>query len=213
MVQKSHADEKIGTFSTDKKGGLVVVEYSQLTNEQRYLRDDADQLVHRLGSTGVNVASVKGLREVACTYPFIVHAARKRVWNVLDESGKSSETWWIKYETFLHECYRGFTSADWHPYFVMDAKRDGSFAPVKNLHWVDSPETARRDLMRLHASWLKFSGIEIPRYSDGFPLHGVEVDPMCAVDHMTAREVFQLASCSRRREGMRWYFFTNSQST
>ena len=79
MVQKSHADEKIGTFSTDKKGGLVVVEYSQLTNEQRYLRDDADQLVHRLGSTGVNVASVKGLREVACTYPFIVHAARKRV--------------------------------------------------------------------------------------------------------------------------------------
>jgi hypothetical protein len=51
---------------------------------------------------------------------------------------------------------------------------------VKNATGHDSPETARRDLMRKHARWLEACGIEVPRTASGELKHRIEIDPAFA---------------------------------
>ena len=72
---------------------------------------------------------------------------------------------------------------------VLEVERAEEFSPVKNATGEDSPATCRRDLCRLHASWVRAAGLALPP-PDGDGNHPVEVDPLCAEsqDEFLARE-------------------------
>jgi hypothetical protein len=63
---------------------------------------------------------------------------------------------------------------------------------VKNAEGEDSPETARRDLCRLHAGWARAAGLELPP-TDATGVHPVEVDPLLAEREQELVELAPLA--------------------
>ncbi|RMF77470.1 MAG: UDPGP type 1 family protein, partial [Planctomycetota bacterium] len=71
---------------------------------------------------------------------------------------------------------------------VMYTDRAEEFSPVKNGEGVDSPATARRDMLRRAARWLNAAGVEIECDGAGDPAYPVEISPAFALDADDLRE-------------------------
>jgi UDP-N-acetylglucosamine/UDP-N-acetylgalactosamine diphosphorylase len=64
----------------------------------------------------------------------------------------------------------------------MEVNRDEEFAPIKNPEGVDSPDSAREMMARLHGSWLEEAGVRLPR-DEADRLQGLlEISPLFALD-------------------------------
>jgi len=78
---------------------------------------------------------------------------------------------------------------------VLEVDRETEFAPVKNAEGANSPETSRRALIRLWASWLEAAGVEIPRDDGGDPEIPIEISPLIAdsaealAEYLEGREI------------------------
>ncbi|MCQ2101860.1 MAG: UDPGP type 1 family protein [Fibrobacter sp.] len=145
VVPKAGPNEKVGIFAfQNKKPG--VVEYSDLPEEYRDMRNADGSLTFDGGNIAVHLFKVEGLRKLQ-TSKLPWHTARKTVCNI--------EKCW-KFEQFLFDSFPQLGSM--LPFGVI---REEEFSPVKNAEGNDSPKTARIMIGTLHKEWLQKAHCEV----------------------------------------------------
>lgn len=175
VVAKRDAAEKVGVIGRID-GRLGCIEYSDLPEELREARDEAGRLLFRAGNIAAHLIErdfVEELTREGLELPW--HVARKRM-QCVGPDGSRREVEGAKFETFVFDAL-GRSPAS----VTLEVERGLEFSPVKNAEGEDSPATARRDLCRLYAGWVRAAGAELPA-PDEAGLHAVEVDPLLAED-------------------------------
>jgi UDP-N-acetylglucosamine/UDP-N-acetylgalactosamine diphosphorylase len=174
VVAKRDAAEKVGVIGRID-GRLGCIEYSDLPPELREARDERGMLRFRAGNIAMHVLDVDfvaALNEGGLQLPW--HVARKAIsaW----EDGRVVQKQGAKFETFVFDALGKAERS-----VTLEVDRREQFSPVKNASGEDSPDTARADLCRLHASWARAAGLPLPA-PDENGLHCVEIDPLIAED-------------------------------
>ena len=121
-IEKAYPEEKIGVFCR-KNGRPSVVEYTELSENMRYKRNDDGTLTYKEGTFVSFLFSVEALEKIA-KQDLEYHLAIK---NGL-----------YKFETFTFDAFKFFDDM-----LIMKVERDEEFAPIKNKEGIDSPETAK----------------------------------------------------------------------
>ena len=121
-VAKAYPEEKVGVYCK-RDGKPSIVEYIELTDEMRTLRNDAGDLCYGDANIISHLLSVDAIEKIS-NKELKYHVAIK---NNL-----------YKFEAFIFD---GFEFLD--DMLVMRVKREEEFAPIKNKEGVDSPETAK----------------------------------------------------------------------
>lgn len=160
VVRKEDPEEKVGVVARlDGRAG--VVEYTEIDEPSRNLRNDRGDLVYAAGNVATHVFDTGFIRRVArdaaTLLPF--HASAKKI-PTLDEDGHPitpDAPNGHKLERFVFDAL-GATDR----VLVLEASREEEYSPVKNAEGSDSPETARRDLCATYRAWLDAAGIAAP---------------------------------------------------
>ncbi len=183
VCAKRDPNEGLGVVVTSG-GKSRIVEYTELTPEQKNERRADGELRFKFGSVAIHVFSTDFLiREADAGLP--MHIAHKKV-PFVDEGGsviKPASPNAFKFEKFIFDAL-----ADARTTVNLAFDRQQEFSPVKNADGSDSPETCRKDLSRKWAWWLESAGIVIPFDRYGYPLHSIEVDP-CFADSPSAMKI------------------------
>jgi len=173
VVTKRDAGEKVGVLGR-VDGALSCIEYSDMPAELREARTASGELAYRAGNIAVHMLAVDFVEAVTrggLDLPW--HLARKKM-KVAAEDGALVERNGVKFETFVFDALARSEHS-----IVLEVERSEEFSPVKNASGEDSPASARRDLCRLHAGWVRAAGRALPP-PDAEGNHPVEVDPLCA---------------------------------
>lgn len=156
VVHKRSASEKVGIFAL-RAGKPGVVEYSDLPDSLRDLRNEHGELVFDGGNIATHLFRLDALRKLQ-DQPLPWHAAFKKVaW--CDEAGvihQPSEPNAWKFEQFLFDAFPILGTM-----LPVGVAREEEFAPVKNADGDDSPASARHMLGTLHREWLKAAGAPV----------------------------------------------------
>jgi len=158
----------------DVDGKTQIIEYSDMPADVAAMADDAGDLLHWAGSTAIHVFNRELLERLAGgehALPF--HKAHKQV-EFIDHDGQLQQPDKpnaYKFERFIFDALTQARKA-----LVLEADRAAEFSPVKNAAGADSPETARRDMIALHAGWLRRAGATFPEGA------AVEISPLFALD-------------------------------
>jgi UDP-N-acetylglucosamine/UDP-N-acetylgalactosamine diphosphorylase len=178
-VAKTDPDEKVGVFCS-VGDHLRVIEYSELVEEDRHLKDPDGSLSFRAGNIATHVIELDFIAPKTASGPLQLpfHVARKAIrhWHGGEWHEPTSANS-VRFETFIFDVLplanRGL---------VAEANRDLEFAPVKNGEGSDSPATSRSALQKLWASWLVECGIELEFDRSLQPLRTIEISPLIASD-------------------------------
>lgn len=179
VLRKRDPYEKLGVVGK-RDGRFAVIEYSDLTPEEMEARGPDGELRYWAGSIAEHCYNVDFVRRVlreAGHLPF--HVAHKKIPH-LDENGvplRPEKPNAYKFETFVFDAFPFAERA-----IFLEANRSEEYSPVKNAEGENSPETARRDMIRLFARWLEEAGVAVPRRSDGEPAVRIEISPLYALD-------------------------------
>lgn len=142
VVKKAAPDEKIGVLCTED-GKPSIAEYYEMTEEMATARKENGDLLYSFGVILNYVFSEKRLEEIAdARMP--IHVVEKKI-PYMDMDGsfrKPEEPNGYKFETLVLDMVH--MMEDCIPYEV---NREREFAPIKNLHGIDSLDTAR-ELMK-----------------------------------------------------------------
>ncbi|MCZ6688425.1 MAG: UDPGP type 1 family protein [Planctomycetota bacterium] len=183
VAEKTDPEEKVGVFAL-RDGSLTVVEYTEISDEDRLARVEGGRLKFRGGNLAIHVMSLSfldRLREEGLSLPH--HPARKIV-PALDEAGRPttpSEPNGVKFESFIFDAIPLARTS-----FVAEVVREDEFQPIKNAAGKFTLEDARQALSRLHARWLA-GVVEVPSDASGSPSQPVEISPMYALDEEELR--------------------------
>ncbi len=183
VVRKTYPQEKVGIIGL-RNGRLGVIEYSDLDEKDMEARGPDGGLKYWAGNIAmhmIHVAFVRRLHEAGIRLPF--HRADKKV-PFLDNEGRHIEPEHpnaIKFESFIFDAL-GYAN---NP-VTLEVRREEEFSPLKNATGANSPETARRDLMELFASWLHDAGVKVPRDKEGSLAVKLEISPLYALDREEA---------------------------
>lgn len=183
VVRKAYPEEKVGVIGM-QDGKLGVIEYSDLSKEDMVARGPDGQLKYWAGNIAIHmiqVAFVRRLENEGIRLPF--HRADKKV-PFVDTLGRRIEPDrpnGVKFESFIFDALQRAKRA-----VTQEVSRKEEFSPVKNAAGLDSPETARRDLMETFASWLQEAGVEVPRNEEGDLTAKIEISPLYALDREEA---------------------------
>jgi UDP-N-acetylglucosamine/UDP-N-acetylgalactosamine diphosphorylase len=159
-VRKVDPEERVGVLAC-RDGLPAVVEYTELADEHRFGRGADGELVYWAGNIAVHVFETAFIRRVASEtdrwLPF--HVSEKKIPGV-DDAGRPVEPEapnGRKLERFVFDALPAAGKV-----CVVEAARAAEFSPVKNARGIDSPETARRDLVAQYAAWLEGAGLRVP---------------------------------------------------
>lgn len=177
VVRKENPEDKVGVIC-NISGRDGVVEYSDLSREDMYARTTDGKLKYWAGSIAIHVLNVDFLeRENKEGFKLPYHHAIKKV-PYLDENGnlihpKNMNA--IKFESFVFDLLFDVKKS-----FTLEVERDKEFSAIKNKKDSESPETARKDLLRHYAFLLKEAGVKVVVDKDGFPKFDLEISPLFA---------------------------------
>ncbi|MBO4411242.1 MAG: UDPGP type 1 family protein [Lachnospiraceae bacterium] len=138
VIRKANPTERVGVLCT-KNGHPSIVEYYEITEEMKTLRDENGDLLYNFGVILNYLFKVSKLEEIiAKRMP--IHIAKKKIPYVNDrgELVKPEEPNGNKYELLVLDMIELMDTC--LPYEVV---REKEFAPVKNPTGVDSVESAR----------------------------------------------------------------------
>ena len=184
IVKKCHPEEKVGIV-VDIDGHLQVIEYSELSREDMYARNEDSTLKYDAGNIAVHMISIDFLEKTyqhGDALPF--HAALKKV-PCLDEKGDTinpEKNNAIKFESFIFDVLKYVKNG-----VIMEALREDEFSPIKNMDGENSPATARQDMINLFGRWLRNAGISIPMDNHGNVIGLIEINPCFALDEEELR--------------------------
>ena len=179
---------------------LIVIEYSDLSDEAAVVRNPDGSLRIWAGSIAVHVMDTALLRRLADTTEGLpLHIALKKVAHV-DPSGARIEPAKpnaVKFERFIFDLMPMAHNA-----IVVEVDPAKAFAPLKNASGAktDTPEIVRAQIAALGRDWLRQAGVEV----DDSVI--VEISPLFALD--TEQLAAQIASGTRIIEPT--YFFDPS---
>lgn len=176
VCAKRDANEGLGVV-VERAGRYAVVEYTELTDEQKNARKADGDLKFKWGSVAIHVFDLAFLvRETESGLP--LHLAHKKV-PYCDDDGrlvKPDKPNAYKFEKFIFDVI-----PDAGNVVNLVFLRENEFSPVKNAEGNDSPAMTKRDLVRKYSRWLETAGVNVPREVDGEPVHRVEIDPCFAL--------------------------------
>jgi len=178
VVRKVDPDEKVGVICL-VNGVLEVVEHTELCEEDRRRLAEDGSLLMSTANTGIHAFSMDFLtrmRDEAVQLPF--HAVERATpsWarGKLVRAVKPNS---VKFSLFIFDAIRKAPRAN-----ILEVERADEFSPIKCASGPSSVETARRDLSRLHATWLRDALQELPEGAgkEGGP--AVEISSLYALD-------------------------------
>lgn len=179
VVRKRRPEDRVGVIcKIDGKDG--VMEYSDLPQNEKYARHPDGRLIFSAGSIAlhyINVDFVENENKNGFKLPY--HVAEKSV-PFIDEHGclvEPNEKNGLKFETFIFDAL-----LDAKKTLTIETDWEREFSAVKNLEGSESPQTARTDLLRTYASWLRAAGVKIPLDEKGIPLITLEISPSFALN-------------------------------
>ncbi len=155
-----------------------IVEYTELTAEQKHARTPEGKLRFNAGSVAIHIFSTAFLRRAA-SIAMPLHVAHKKV-PFCDGKGKTvkpDKPNAYKFEKFIFDVLPRAKRS-----MVLEFKREDEFSPVKNAAGADSPETVRTDMISKCARWFEQCGVKVPRGRDRCPSVLLEIDPCFAID-------------------------------
>jgi len=167
-LRKREPGEKMGVFA-QIDGGIGVVEYTEITPEQRDARDADGHLLYDAANLAVHVLDAEFVRGVAADaerwLPW--HASAKKIPTV-DANGtpvEPTEPNGLKLERFVFDALRAARTV-----CIVETGRN-EYAPVKNASGSDSPHSSRRALSAHYRRWIEDAGLRAPD-----PAHAIEID-------------------------------------
>ena len=138
VIRKADPYEKLGVLCKEN-GKPSIVEYYEMTEDMPTLRDENGELLYNFGVTLNYIFKVSKLEQIMEEH-LPVHVVEKKI-PYIDNKGElisPTEPNGYKFETLVVDMIRMMD--DTVPYEV---GREKEFAPIKNLHGVDSLDTAR----------------------------------------------------------------------
>ncbi len=195
-IPKAYDTERVGNFCR-VDGKVAVIEYSDLPEPLALARNADGSRRFDAGSIAIHVLSrefVARLTAAGATVQLPWHRADKKV-AVVDDQGRPvvpAQPNAVKLEMFVFDAIPLARNP-----LVLFTRREEEFSPVKNAEGVDSPATARRDLVRRAARWLEHCDVAVPRDAAGEPALPLEISPRFALDagelraRLRARPVLQ----------------------
>ncbi len=179
VVRKAYPEEKMGVIGLiDGKTG--VIEYSDLNENDMYAFNKNGELIYWAGSIAIHMINVSFLVDLNRSgFKLPYHLARKRI-PYIDNSGRRIEPEGkngIKFESFVFDALQYASKT-----VSIEVERLEEFSPVKNNEGIDSPKTARRDLMRLYTSWVEAAGLAFPDLEPCSDVFKLEISPLFAMD-------------------------------
>ena len=160
VVRKVDPFEKVGVVArVDDRIGIV--EYTEIDDEHRNLRDAEGELVYWAGSIAIHAIEVVFARSVAARADALLpyHASAKKI-PCVDASGRAvspTSPNGHKLERFLFDALPAAERVA-----VLEVERSEEYAPVKNAEGADSPASARAALEAQARGWLERAGIAVP---------------------------------------------------
>lgn len=143
VVRKASPDERVGVLCKES-GKPAIVEYYEMTDDMRSLRDENGNLLYNFGVTLNYLFRLKRLEEIR-EKKLPVHIVEKKI-PYIDENGnevKPEAPNGYKFEDLVLDMIHMMDSC--LPYEIV---REKEFAPVKNREGVDSVDTARELLTK-----------------------------------------------------------------
>lgn len=177
VCAKRDPNEGLGVVVV-RDGRCAVVEYSELTEEQKNRREPNGELTFCFGSVAIHVFSLAFLeQEASASLP--LHVAHKKVPYWLPGEGTVAPDTpnAYKFEKFIFDVLPHAERP-----LTVEFLREEEFSPVKNAMGNDSPVTAQRDMVLKFARWFDACGIEVARDGNGNPVHKLEIDPCYALN-------------------------------
>lgn len=143
VIKKAYPDEKLGVICLENNHPSIT-EYYELTDELRNSKDEEGNYKYDYGVI-LNYLFKKSSLDKIATVGFPVHKVAKKIPYINDNGNliEPSEPNGYKYETLILDMIKLLDSC--LPYEVI---REKEFAPIKNLHGVDSVDTARELLIK-----------------------------------------------------------------
>ena len=158
-------------------GRAGIIEYSDLNEESKCLRDKDGNLSFSQGSIAVHIFNVGFLARTDSVLPF--HQASKKEAALIPGSNGCilKEVEVIKFEKFIFDIIPLAGKAVFY-----ETLRADEFAPLKNKSGVDSIETCARGYIEKYALWLEECGVQVPRDEEGRSIYPVEISPLYALN-------------------------------
>ncbi len=182
MLPKAYPTEKLGNFCL-VDGRLTVIEYSDLSDELAHQRTPDGELRFRAGSIAIHLLAVDFVEDLNTRpggFALPWHRAEKKVPHFDFAAGRVSETDElnaVKLETFVFDalplCERSI---------VCETDRVEEFAPIKNGHGLDSPQTSRELQIERAARWLEAVGVTVARDPEGKVAAAIELPHLTAIE-------------------------------
>ena len=182
VCAKRDPEEGLGVV-VESEGKTLMVEYTELTREQKHATNPDGRLRFLYGSVAIHVFSAEFLyREAKAGLP--LHVAFKKIPCCAADGTvvKPEAPNGYKFEKFIFD-----VMANARKVSCLAFDRAEEFSPLKNADGADSPATCRRDLQRKWNRLLGRCGIAVPTGEDGNPLRPIEIDPCYAMDIETLR--------------------------
>lgn len=138
VVRKASPQERVGVMCQED-GKPSIVEYYEMTDEMVTQRDADGELLYRFGVILNYLFRVDCLEEIMLNH-MNVHVVEKKIPYVNEEGEKvkPEEPNGYKFETLILDMIHMLKSN-----LVYEVVREKEFAPIKNLHGVDSVDSAR----------------------------------------------------------------------
>lgn len=178
VVSKVDPWEKVGVLGYS--GPIFrVIEYTELTETDRMLRDEKGRLAFRGGSIANHVFKLDFLARLLGDHEGLpYHLAHKKV-TTIDEDGDilvPEEPNGFKFERFIFD-----TLSEAKNPCSLEVRREHQFEPLKNKEGANSAETVHQALVEYHAAWFEAAGVSVKRGEDGKALVNCEVSALTAM--------------------------------
>jgi UDP-N-acetylglucosamine/UDP-N-acetylgalactosamine diphosphorylase len=177
VVRKAFPGEKMGIICKIN-GKTGVVEYSDLSEEDMYAKDEKGELKYWAGSIAIHFIDTKFIEtENKRGFQLPYHLAEKSI-PFVDSDGRKinpEEKNGYKFETFVFDALAHCQNS-----ITLEVSRENEFSALKNKKGVDSEETAIRDLNNLYLRWLHKAGMALSDTSIDDDIM-IEISPLFAL--------------------------------